>query len=1780
MVSTARNNHSTDYLDETITTYTDHSQSHEFFDALDDTTALNYAHNEYIGTPPPTKTRDIYRIFGCNPNGFTLDEKGGDFAEYCEEIHDLEADSWGIFETKLDTTNAKCKETLFNTIQQHFEHSRLVFSSSVIPSPRRSFYKPGGTLLATGGHVTGRVVSQGSDKLGRWSYQVLSGRGQKSITIISAYQVCAQPIVDPTNNRIRSFTASAQQISLLRQAGRDITPRAAFVEDLNKFIENRQAQQSEVLVMGDFNEALNDSMTGMSKLQSDRGLIDLMFQLTGMTEFGTHVSGHERIDYVLCTPGIAQAALTGCYEPFKKRGRGGDHRNIVIDFDVVQLFGNETPNLGPISSREFTSKDRSTNRQYMESKHDFLRRHNFGLRLQSLKDNWDQDLAERLDKDFQRAGKYAAKRCTKKPRSIPFSRELADLRVQKNTLLKVISSIRLNRNFDAGLMHTTRHGHSFLIPDTLQDCQTQLRAVQRRITEITKTAVFRRQNELKLALEEAKKSGDTKTSKAIKHRMAAERTKAMYDKLRKCRGTTKNGITRLDVPAEDNDQDYAACTEWITIDTPSEIETKLLQRNQRHFGQAQNTYPTIPPFSEWVDWGASSHTSELILEGSWAPPEIDELSQSMINHMKSRVNLDSVPGGLTKDEWIGKIKAWPESTTTSPSGFHLGHSKVLLAPTDLEPQSTEFEALEEKRADLIDWQVGLLNVALVNGYCYERWKHIVNVMILKEPGNLKIHRLRVIHLYEQDYNLVLATKWRKMISNCSNQQVLNPSQFGGVPGKDAVIPTFIEEMQYEISRASKRPLVHMDYDATACYDRIVMNFGSLASRAFGQHRSITFINARNLAEAKYYLKTKLGVSERFYKHCQIFPIYGSGQGAGNSPAIWCVISCVLFDVYEEKAYGATFESPCRKFKTQLYMIGFVDDTSGNTNDFALPAQAPLDTYISKATHDAQRWNDTLSLSGGALNLEKCTYHFMHYTFSIDGLPNLQHGQCGPDVTIHLHGTDQPQKLRQLSSYACHKTLGVQKSPKCTDSELYAALDKKNKAHIRTMANSPFTRTDSWAYYHSIYLPSMTYPFPSSTLSDSNCQSLQRPFKQVFLPRCGFNRNTPNAVVYGPTEYGGLALRDLSVEKSISQIYLFLACVRSQGVASELALIAVSWGQFLAGISKPILQHVDIRLPHMEPMVWIPQVRSFLASIKCTVELTTTFVPPLQRQGDSFLMDHAISLDFNDTELCLVNACRLYLGVTLMSDIVTVDGKYLSLFAIDCSRDTHSRAKGLLPYQTNPSRKAWTIWKRLLLSFTVSGSLKRLHRPLGAWLVTGLDTYRQWNEYLDPTNYSLYVQIDDQFERFVYQRPYFVTTASLVNMLPSTCLPAQSVHQNGRRTLLPVSPATITPPEAPAIDLSSHISKLEDWESQLLRGFDILCSLNTLQHELFQTNLQLLLCSDGSAAQFRGTFGCVGCTLQGLRLFRLNGPAPGYRTSSFRSESYGCLSILRFLFRLFEFYSQSLPDSVTVYTDSKSLVQTINKRLEWSYDFTYSTMNPDWDIQQSISSTVRQFPQVPSFRHVKGHQDNNVAPSTLSLPAQLNVEADNLASSYVYPPSISSRIAPLIGGATAILHGPFGTINSNYRSILRTLASAPTLRNYLRNKHDWSSDVFNSIDWESHGIAVRSNFSRRHFVVKFLHQWLPLGHLKARYATYYSDECPSCPQPTHEDMTIFFDVPTGLGLAHYLMIFENFGTIITFTRPSALSSPSISTPGSLPLSHLPYPQHLLTSPFNALNSTLA
>ena len=125
--------------------------------------------------------------------------------------------------------------------------------------------------------------------------------------------------------------------------------------------------------------------------------------------------------------------------------------------------------------------------------------------------------------------------------------------------------------------------------------------------------------------------------------------------------------------------------------------------------------------------------------------------------------------------------------------MHLGHYNALLRAfpeEDIVPGQTE-PTLESKRQLLLQSQLDLLNYAIRHSYTYSRWHKVATFMIRKDLDSSKIHRLRVIHLYEADLNLLLGVKWRSLVHHCIDNNLLNPGQFGGLPGRDAMTPVFI-----------------------------------------------------------------------------------------------------------------------------------------------------------------------------------------------------------------------------------------------------------------------------------------------------------------------------------------------------------------------------------------------------------------------------------------------------------------------------------------------------------------------------------------------------------------------------------------------------------------------------------------------------------------------------------------------------------------------------------------------------------------------------------------------------------------------------------------------------------------------------------------------------------------------------------------------------------------------------------------------------------------------------
>jgi hypothetical protein len=279
--------------------------------------------------------------------------------------------------------------------------------------------------------------------------------------------------------------------------------------------------------------------------------------------------------------------------------------------------------------------------------------------------------------------------------------------------------------------------------------------------------------------------------------------------------------------------------------------------------------------------------------------------------------------------------------------------------------------------------------------------------------------------------LTLGIKWQDALYKAEALKELNVGQYGSRPNRNAVDPVLIEELQFEISRASRKSFVQTNYDAMSCYDRIIPNLAMLISRKFGVSPAITEMNAASLEHAEYRIRTEMGVAETGYIHTSSWPIYGTGQGSGNSPMIWCFLSCILFDCYDLQIHQASYCNPDRSEPVTIGMIGFVDDSNGQTNDFhANETSQTLPALVHNLQTNAHLWANLLGASGGALELSKCSSHVAMWQFSIKGDPVLK----SVNQTIHQAipvvdpNTQQAYNMQFLSPYEAHKTLGHYKEP--------------------------------------------------------------------------------------------------------------------------------------------------------------------------------------------------------------------------------------------------------------------------------------------------------------------------------------------------------------------------------------------------------------------------------------------------------------------------------------------------------------------------------------------------------------------------------------------------------------------------------------------------------------------------------------------------------------------------------------------------------------------------------
>jgi len=489
------------------------------------------------------------------------------------------------------------------------------------------------------------------------------------------------------------------------------------------------------------------------------------------------------------------------------------------------------------------------------------------------------------------------------------------------------------------------------------------------------------------------------------------------------------------------------------------------------------------------------------------------------------------------DDMAGGFSCWTENNSTSPEGNHLGLYKALLK--DLPPASIledDNPAYGQDLASLPPAEpikyghnmmhnlFSLLHSAVRAGNVYKWWETIHSFLICKDPGKPKLHLLRWLHLIDATYNLLLKFYMAKQFArHAENHDSHEDEQGGGRAGHAAINGAVKKQLLYELIRLRKLNVINSDNDAEACYDRIIESIGNMACRRQGCSRKILNLHAKVMRTVRYHLKHKYGISAASKSHSNLDHFQGSGQGAGDSPPRWGFISATMIAVFNAEADRWEVHHANGTFEFRVGISAFVDDTNML---LVLDNEACFGELLQRFQNNADLWNGLLIASGGKNSCPKSCGSIFLWGFDSDGRAFLRNRNELPiEITLfnhdtkdrdvlHLTSTDEPVKL--LSTYLTQdgnsKKQALVISEKCAT---YAALTR----------NCPFNRADIMTLYHSMYLTSVGYPLPATTLSAKQLDDAESPTMNAFLPLMGYNRNMPRAVIFASIDVSHACLSD-------------------------------------------------------------------------------------------------------------------------------------------------------------------------------------------------------------------------------------------------------------------------------------------------------------------------------------------------------------------------------------------------------------------------------------------------------------------------------------------------------------------------------------------------------------------------------------------------------------------------------------------------------------------------------
>ena len=402
------------------------------------------------------------------------------------------------------------------------------------------------------------------------------------------------------------------------------------------------------------------------------------------------------------------------------------------------------------------------------------------------------------------------------------------------------------------------------------------------------------------------------------------------------------------------------------------------------------------------------------------------------------------------------------------------------------------------------------------------------------------------------------------------------------------------------------------------------------------------------------------------------------------------------------------------------------------------------------------------------------------------------------------------------------------------------------------------------------------------------------------------------------------------------------------------------------------------------------MRQFLYTHGIKITCTDSLEITPCRQRDQFLMAHIG--DYPEDYQKDVNLVRQYFGVTLLSDISTVDGTAITHDALEGRKSDHRRSTWTWPRQPYITRSQIQRWRNYLqTNFISMGS--NLKQSLGHWT---REPTMEWRYHYDPKTRTL----QDFFRRRTTKLQHsngrehrfapWTSSSGATEWKFYPVDPPTELPTSLKVSRLPTEPRDFQNYGQPIQSFRAHVRALPYYRRRLINGFMQKASDAEIYRAL-KNKKPIYIVSDGGLKDTRVTFGWKIVDPALLALFAGAGPVDGpiLQSSSTRAELFGLGSPLAFLHEYCEYHRIPIRGRFRWYCDSEAAIGRVEKTL---YPYSKRRSQPgNVDIVSLIASEVQHHGRRFRCTWVKAHQDDSIPYSQLSPMAKLNVDVDRLAT---------------------------------------------------------------------------------------------------------------------------------------------------------------------------------------------